>query len=92
LGVVGSLTEEHFYFAGLASKGITNGTTPLGIDTAKLLKNDDGSPWQLANSPSGTKVFESSINVETAPENASFVLRNTGSPLAFFNDQYQLVS
>ena len=92
-GVIkGSLGTENFYFAGLASKGITNGTTPLGIDTAKLLKNDDGSAWQPTGL-SGTMVFESTITAnDSAPDTAEFVLRSASSTLTFFNDQYQLVS
>jgi hypothetical protein len=92
-GVIkGSLGSEDFYFAGLASKGITNGTTPLGIDTAKLLKNDDGSAWQPTGL-SGTMVFESTITAnDSAPDTAEFVLRSASSTLTFFNDQYQLVS
>jgi len=92
-GVIkGSLGSENFYFAGLASKGITNGTTPLGIDTAKLLKNEDGAPWQPTGL-TGTMVFESTITADDgAPDTAEFVLRSAGPALTFFNDQYQLVS
>ena len=93
-GVIkGSLGSKDFYFAGLASRGITNGTTPLGIDTAKLLKNNDesGSAWQ-PQSASGTMVFDSTItDLDFPPETAEFVLRTTTS-LAFFNDQYQFLS
>ena len=93
-GVIkGSLGSKDFYFAGLASRGITTGTTPLGIDTAKLLKNNDesGSAWQ-PQSASGTMVFDSTItDLDFPPETAEFVLRTTTS-LAFFNDQYQFLS
>ena len=91
-GVIkGSLGSENFYFAGLASRGITNGTTPLGIETAKLLKNDDGSAWQPTGL-SGTMVFDSITANDSAPDTAYFVLRSASSTLTFFNDQYQLVS
>ncbi len=91
-GVIkGSLGSENFYFAGLASRGITNGTTPLGIDTAKLLKNDDGSAWQPTGL-SGTMVFDSITANDSAPDTADFVLRSASSTLTFFNAQYQLVS
>jgi hypothetical protein len=64
----------------------------LGIDTAKLLKNDDGSAWQPTGL-SGTMVFESTITaIDSAPDTAEFVLRSASSTLTFFNDQYQLVS
>jgi len=91
-GVIkGSLGSENFYFAGLASRGITNGTTPLGIDTAKLLKNDDGSAWQPTGL-SGTMVFDSITANDSAPDTADFVLRSASSTLTFFNAQHQLVS
>ena len=93
-GVIkGSLGSKDFYFAGLASRGITNGTTPLGIDTAKLLKNNDesGSAWQ-PQSASGTMVFDSTItDLDVPPETAEFVLRSATS-LVFFDDQYKFLS
>ena len=92
-GVIkGSLGSKDFYFAGLASRGITNGTTPLGIDTAILLKNNDesGTAWQ-PQSPSGTMVFDSTITDDSPPETAEFVLRSATS-LVFFDDQYKFLS
>ena len=88
-GVIkGSLGNETFYFAGIASRGTMNGTTPLGIDTAKLLKDADGNVW-LPGAPGSAAVLDSVIRqVDGAPETAVFVLRDVGAGLTFFNSEY----
>ena len=86
--IKGSLGSENFYFAGIASRGIMSGTTPLGIDTAKLLKDADGNVW-LPGAPGSEAVLDSVIlQADGAPETAVFVVRDVGSGLTFFNSEY----
>ena len=90
--IKGSLGSENFYFAGIASRGTINGTTPLGIDTAKLLKDVGGNAWSLGASGS-TAVLDSVIlPADDAPESAEFVVRQGSSNLAFFNSDYTEVT
>jgi hypothetical protein len=65
-----------------------NGTTPLGIDTAKLLKTVSGDPWS-PGSISSTVTLDSVItDADEAPESAVFVIREGNAELAFFNSEY----
>ena len=86
--IKGSLGTESFYFAGIASKGTINRTTPLGIDVAKLLKAEDGiTPWSSEGLGS-SKSLESITSADTtAPETAEFVVRSTAA-VAYFNSEY----
>ena len=96
--IKGSLGTESFYFAGIASKGTISGTTPLGIDTAKQLKDIDGNVWP----PTGTNITEGILDSVDrvrdgtpevpVPETADFVVRSAGVSLAFFNSEYTQVT
>jgi len=97
--IKGSLGDETFYFAGIASRGTMNGTTPLGIDAAKLLKNVDGAVWQPPGTITTQQILDSVDRVRDAtaevpvPESATFVIRGVDSGgLAFFNSEYTQVT
>jgi hypothetical protein len=86
----GRLNDEVFYFAGQATRSIVNGTSPFGIDSSKLLKDEDGNAWR----PAGANEYSSFSSVtsnDDAPDTAVFALRVAGDPLVFFNSQYELV-
>jgi hypothetical protein len=92
--IKGSLGTESFYFAGIASRGTINGTTPLGIDTAKQLKDIDGNVWPPAGTIITQGILDSVDRVSDGtsevpvPETADFVVRSAGASLAFFNSEY----
>ena len=88
--IKGSLGTENFYFAGIASRGTVNGTTPLGIDTAKLLKDVDGNVWSPGNINSAILDTVNRL-ADEAPESADFVVREGNTKLAFFNSDYTQV-
>ena len=89
--IKGSLGTENFYFAGIASRGTVNGTTPLGIDTAKLLKDVDGNVWSPGNINSTAILDTVNRLADEAPESADFVVREGTTKLAFFNSDYTQV-
>ena len=86
--IKGSLGNETFYFAGIASRGTMNGTTPLGIDTAKLLKTVNGDPWSPGTISSTVTLDSVITDADNAPESAVFVIREGSEELAFFNSEY----
>ena len=92
--IKGSLGTESFYFAGIASRGTINGTTPLGIDTAKQLKDIEGNVWRPAGTIITQGILDSVDRVSDGtsevpvPETADFVVRSAGASLAFFNSEY----
>ena len=97
--IKGSLGSETFYFAGIASRGTMNGTTPLGIDAAKLLKDVDGKAWQPSGRIVTQQILDSVDRVRDAtaevpvPESAAFVIRGVDpGGLAFFNSEYTQVT
>jgi hypothetical protein len=87
---IGSLNEETFYFAGQATRSIVNGTSPFGIDSSKLLKDEDGNPWGPADGDTYTS-FSSITSDEEAPDTAAFALRGASELRVFFNSQNELV-
>jgi hypothetical protein len=97
--IKGSLGDETFYFAGIASRGTMNGTTPLGIDAAKLLKDVNGNVWQPPGTIATQQILDSVDRVRDAtteapvPESADFVIRGVDpGGLAFFNSEYTQVT
>ena len=86
----GRLNDEVFYFAGQATRSIVNGTSPFGIDSSKLLKDEDGNAWRPADADAYTS-FSSIASDEDRPDTAAFALRGANVPRVFFNSQNELV-
>lgn len=90
----GKLNGETFYFAGQASRSIANGTAPFGIDSSKLLKNQDESAWSSSieyTDFSALTAADNDPDLPSPPDGAVFALRASGVDRVFFNAQYQLV-
>jgi len=86
----GRLNDEVFYFAGQATRSIINGTSPFGIDSNKLLKDEEGNPWRPADGDTYTS-FSSIASDEDKPDTAAFALRGASELRVFFNSQNELV-